>query len=366
MQIQPTTSSPLANLAAAQPTAARLVAGDASTLPVGALLAAAVTKLENNEVTLNVAGKLLTIRTGLSLAVGDSLSVALAPNGTLEIARPVPNIDSLGAQSISIAVDPATESVNAILRGEPPPPLGESLPALRGEIANQPKAAKVNAVLDTILPDASRPTNAEELTALVKDGGQFLEAKLDRRASGEAVNFNRDLKAVLAELVAVAPQLVAARSTLDGIEYQQAANALAQQSTGAFVVPIPFPDGANWRTLHLAIEPEAGGTESETPESPSKYRMLMHVPLAELGETYVEAGVEGGNVRAVLYLDSAVARDRLRADLPMLEADLRSGGFESVLLDIRPASDLPERRRQRADAMKSGRADRTSVVDVRV
>jgi hypothetical protein len=365
MQILPTTSSPLANLAAQQPAVARLVAGEVSGLPIGALLAAVVTKLENNEATLNVAGKQLTVRTGLPLAVGDALTVSVSPNGQLELARPTPAVSAVATTPVTVTTDPTLEAVGEILRQEKPPPLGESLPALRSEIADKPQAAKVKAVLNAILPDSPRPTNAEELTALVKDGGQFLEAKLDRRAAGEAVNFNRDLKAVLTELVSAAPQLVAARTTLDGIEYQQAANALGQQSTGAFVVPVPFPDGPTWRTLHMAVEPDGGGG-SDTPDQPSRFRVLMHVPLTELGETYLDAGIDGDRLRAVLYLDAAATRDRVRPELTELESELKATGFSEVLLDVRPTSDLPDRRRRQASAMRTGRADATSVVDVRV
>lgn len=367
MQILPTTSSPLAATLAAQQsvTTARLIAGETTGLQIGALLAATVTKVENGETTVAVAGKQLTIRTALSLTVGEALTIAIGPSGQLEVARPTPEIATAAVQNVPVAVDSPVAAVGEILRQDKPLPLGESLPQLRTAIADQPQAAKVRVVLDSILPDTPRPTDAEQLQSLVKDGGQFLEAKLDRRASGERINFGQDLKAVLTELVAAAPQLAAARTTLDGIEYQQAANVLSQQSTGAFIVPVPFPDGANWRTLHLAIEPDSSGGEASA-ERRDRFRVLMHVPLNELGETYIDAGVDGEHLRAVLYLDSSAARERVRPELAGLETELRSSGFREVLLDVRPTADLPDRRRQQANAMTAGRTDTTSVVDVRV
>ncbi|QEL13333.1 flagellar hook-length control protein FliK [Limnoglobus roseus] len=366
MQIQPTTSSPLAAIAAQQSAnVARLIGGDVGGLPVGALLSAVVSNVLNGATTLDVAGKQLTVRTALSLNIGDAVTVALSPNGQLEVTRPTPIAASQTIRTTPVAVDSPIATVGDILRQDKPPPLGESLPNLRTEIADQPRAAKVRTVLDSILPDTPRPTDAGQLESLVKDGGQFLEAKLERRAAGERINFGQDLKAVLTELVAAAPQLVAARTTLDGIEYQQAANVLAQQSTGAFVVPVPFPDGTNWRTLHLAIEPDASGGESAS-ERTDRFRLLMHVPLTELGETYIDASVDGDHLRAVLYLDSTTAREQVRPELAGLETELRASGFRDVLLDVRPASDLPDRRRQQANAMAAGRADTTSVVDVRV
>ena len=129
-------------------------------------------------------------------------------------------------------------------------------------------------------------------------------------------------------------------------------------------MPIPFPDGPNWRTLHLAVEPEDGGGDST--ETPSRFRMLMHVPLTELGETIIDAGLEGERLRAVMYFDSPTIRERIRTELPELERELRTDGFREVLLDIRSTAELPDRRRKQAEAMRTGRADTNSVVDVRV
>lgn len=364
MQVNPAVNSPLSAFTGQSLTTARLIAGDTTALPIGTLLAATVTKLENNEATLSVAGKLFTIRTGLALTVGDSLGVTIAPNGLFEIARPAPAANTF-TNGIPQPVEPELQSVQTILQGDRPAPLGESLPNLRGQILDQPAAAKVGAVLDTILPDSTRPMNADELNSLVRNGGQFLEAKLERRAMGERIDFRQDLKAVLLELVSSAPQLMAARTTLDGIEYQQAANALAQQTGGSFVVPIPFPDGAQWRTMHLAIEPDPG-TPREAGGGPQAFRMYMHVPLTEFGDTYVEAGVDGSRVRAVFYLDSSAGRDRLRQSLPELETEMQSAGFSEAFLDVRPASEFSPRRRRQADAMIAGRTDSRSVVDVRV
>lgn len=365
MQVIPTTSSPLTAFAGQSPVTARLVAGDLAQLPIGALLAATVTKLENNEATLSVAGKFLTIRTGLSLSLGDTLGVTIAPNGQLEIARPAASLPQT-TTVLASPKDPALAAVQTILRGDRPPQLGESLPALRDQIVNQPAAAKVEVVLNRMLPNEPRTMNAQELNELVRNGGQFLEAKLERRALGERIDFPRDLKAVLIELVASAPQLMAARTTLEGIEYQQAANALAQQSEGAFVVPIPFPDGPQWRTLHLAIEPDPSGPTRDEGDGPRPFRMFLHVPLTEIGETYVEAGVDGTHVRAVFYLESPTGQESLRAALPELEAELRGEGFDRAFLDVRPVGEFSDRRRQQADAMIAGRTDSQSVVDVRV
>jgi hypothetical protein len=53
----------------------------------------------------------------------------------------------------------------------------------------------------------------------------------------------------------------------------------------------------------------------------------MHVPLSELGETWIDAGVSEARFRAAIYLDRADVRDRVSAALPELQAELGRGGF---------------------------------------
>jgi hypothetical protein len=155
----------------------------------------------------------------------------------------------------------------------------------------------------------------------------------------------------------------AARAAVDGIEAQQAANVLAQDHGTPYVLQVPFPDAGRWRTLNLAIESEARGAAGEE-RHPGGFRLLLHVPLSELGETWIDAGLSADRFRAVLYLEAPAARDRVRAELAGLRTDLRADGFAEVLLDVRPAGDLPAGRRRQAAAMRAGRPDAVSLVDV--
>ncbi|MBA4065314.1 MAG: hypothetical protein C0501_16705 [Isosphaera sp.] len=173
----------------------------------------------------------------------------------------------------------------------------------------------------------------------------------------------RLLQAVQEVGTAVAPA-PAARAALDGIEAQQAANVVAQSTGTPYFLQVPFPDGGAWRTLHLALEPDARrGRQGETGDG--GVRLLMHVPLAELGDTWVDAGVSGERFRAVLYLEAAETRNRVRAELPGLRDELRADGFAEVHLDVRATADLPARHRKQGAAMVAGRPDTVTVVDVR-
>jgi hypothetical protein len=173
----------------------------------------------------------------------------------------------------------------------------------------------------------------------------------------------RLLQAVQEVGTAAAPA-PAARAALDGIEAQQAANVVAQSTGTPYFLQVPFPDGAAWRTLHLALEPDARrGRQGENGDG--GVRLLMHVPLAELGDTWIDAGVSEERFRAVLYLEAAETRNRVRAELPGLRDELRADGFAEVHLDVRATADLPARHRRQGAAMLAGRPDTVTVVDVR-
>jgi hypothetical protein len=294
----------------------------------------------------------------------------------------------------------------AILRESSPPDLGAALKPLLAELANLQTtqlesttgtsapvlnaALAVRAVLDSFLPADSHPLNATELQNLVQDGGLHFEAKLarlvnengqnppdsdttstpnDGSTTRSAPNTGSDLKESLLRLLQAAQelgsslQLPEARTTLDGIESQQAANVFAQTQGTPYILQIPFPDGGEWRTLHLAIEPD--GNKRQNSGTSNGFRMLMHVPLTELGETWIDAGLSGNNLRAVLYLNSPAMREQVRTELPSLREELLSGGFNEVLLDVRAVSELPAQQRKQATAMQIGRPGSGSVLDVR-
>lgn len=267
----------------------------------------------------------------------------------------------------------------ALLKQDRPLPVAQALPQLAKELAAVPVPANRPAVAEAvsdvqqsvkaILPDTPRPPNAEQLKSLVEDGGQKYEGKLARQTDGGDGPNRTDLKGALLRLFEAVPavahsQYPAAKLTLDGIEQQQAANVLAQQSGGPMVLQVPFPDGPHWRTMHLAVEPEQYAGKA-VDERTRPFRMLMHVPLSELGDTWIDAGMSGSQFRAVLYLEEPGVRDRVRTELPELRSDLSRIGFTDVLLDVRPTADLTDRQRQQGAAMTSGVPSSTTVINAR-
>ena len=212
------------------------------------------------------------------------------------------------------------------------------------------------------------PPSAGQIRAAVEDGGQHYEAKLGREASGETratADRTPDLKGGLLRLFQALPTLAhaqfpVAQRTLESIEAQQAQNVFAQETGGAYVYQVPYIDGGRWQTLNLALEPEYE-TDEQGEKQPKAFRMMMQVPLSDLGETWIEAGLHDDRLFAVVYVQSQAVLDRLAPELPALKAELLTGGFREALLDVRPLADWPERVKKRATI----RPESGSIVDAR-
>jgi hypothetical protein len=307
-------------------------------------------------------------------------SVELTSNGL--VLRPVadhPRLDEAVATAILRGSNP--RELGAIIK-----PLLTELAAIqvtptKGAAVEQPElpaaAAAVEAVVRSIVPDNGRPPDAKQLRHLVEDGGLHFESKLaqsvEHLEAGVTANVRPeapDLKGALLRLlraahdVGTATALPMARATIETIETQQAGNVLAQIQGTPYILNVPFPDNGRWQTLHLAVQPERQASSGDR-ESTDGYRLFMHVPLNDLGETWIDARLSGERFRAVLYLGPSAARDRARAELPDLAAELQAGGLKEVLLDVRSTRDLPNAYRQQRAAMLAGRPESVSVLDVR-
>jgi hypothetical protein len=305
-----------------------------------------------------------------------------------------------------------------------PPAGGNTRPV---PVAVRQAASAVEATLQKFLPSESRPPDAAQLRQLVENGGLHFEAKLarlvegpdapatntakpdttavpresqanptsakpeqparevnvaarepnatvaqtsDRAASPTIRDLGPDLKGDLLRLlqavndVGGATRAPAAEAVVRGIESQQAANAIAQASGTPYFLQVPFPDGGQWRTLNLSLEPQYRPDQADA-ERAGRFRVFMHVPLNDLGETWIDAGLAGDQFRATIYLDRAEVRDRVRAALPELRTELQTDGFSEVLLDVKSSSELPAGRRRESSAMQAGRPETVSVLDVR-
>ncbi len=314
------------------------------------------------------------LASGEGLALGGRFVMQIEQTPTGLVLRPP--TDSPGLPKIV---------ASAVLRAARPPDLGAALAPLLAELtavqhadsristAMRDAAEAAREVVRSFVDSNGRPPEDAQLKKLVDDGGLHYEAKLARQEPRDIDPSlaRSDLKGALLQLLAAARDIGSSDAlpmtqvALNGIEAQQAANVLAQADGTPYVLQVPFPDGGQWRTLNLAIEREAGRNTGDE-RSRGDFRLLMHVPLTELGETWIDAGLAGDQFRAIIYLDKSEVCDRVRQQLPELRSELRTGSFTEVLLDVRAARELPAPQRQLSAAMKAGRPDSLSVLDVRV
>lgn len=329
-----------------------------------------ISREPNGQVRVRIDGREQVATSPQTLQPGGRYVVQVDRTPAGIVLRPLPDSPQLPA---AVAT--------AILRTDKPPPLGDTLPSLVKELSAPPAEPKVKAaatdvreVAAKLLPASDKPPTAEAIKHLVEDGGTHFEAKLARAADATSPDHpalptpHTDLKGGLLALARTVTDLAAAfpaaAATLDGIERQQATNVLTQQNGGMAVFQIPFPDGPHWRTLGLGIEPDRT-SEPDSSGRPSAFRVMMHVPLTTLGETWIDASAEANRLRAVLYVSDAGSRERVRGELSELRSELQAGGFADVALDVRPAGDLTDAQRRKANAVREGVPEQGGLLDVR-
>ena len=244
------------------------------------------------------------------------------------------------------------------------------------DIRRATDAAK-SAIETSLKRESSSPT-AESLRTFVRDGGIQYEAKLrgltesGTPLTNEHPHIAADVKGALLGLLRMlspdgsdpgpATVVAAARDAVAGIEARQALNALADASGGPWVVPLPVADGDEPQMAWAAIEPEdhlgsAGG--------PRTFRVMLKLSFTDLGETWVDAGVGPGAVRAVVYVGDEAGRTLTASRLDELRSALADDGFGQTFLEVRPASDLPATVRRRAAAAAAGVSDTHGLIDAK-
>lgn len=171
--------------------------------------------------------------------------------------------------------------------------------------------------------------------------------------------------------VSSAPVQQPVLALLHGLTSLQAINLLAQQQGHPYWLQLPFPDGNSWRTLHLAVEPDAGLTLSrDLPETNAaatgpaeRFHILIHAPLETLGETWIDMSLSAGRLHAVLYFERADTLQQAQAQQHELVKLLQESDFSDIGVDFRPATDLPRRHQQQAAAMRTGHPPSLNLLD---
>jgi hypothetical protein len=371
-----------------------------------------VEQLPDGKVLVRIDGREVTADAPEPLPVGTRIVVRaeVTPQGVT--VRPLPDSPRLPADVAAAVLrdvpnrPPVGPSLQAVMTEVPrllqaaagtttaPPnatsaPVGPSLQAVMSEVPRMLQAAAVTPagpspalaalprLIASLVPRPGEPPTATQLETFVRDGGLMYEAKLARavrpdRPDPEALREipRADVKGTLLSAIREAGPAAAGEpvlhQALDSIEAQQALNVLAASTGEGVRLQFPVPDVPQWRTLDVTIQPDSSGGEAED-GSPRRdgYSIFMHTELTEFGETWIDAQVSGSNFRAVLYVENADARKRVKDELGGLSNDLTGLGFAHVLLDVRATSELPAHNRARANAVRGGAPESVSLLDVR-
>lgn len=335
-----------------------------------------VGQLADGKYLVRIDGREVTAESAEALPVGARVVVRAESGPQGVVLRPVPDSPRLPADVAA-----------AVLRDLPArPPVGPSLQAVMSEVprlllaqtgANPPPSpglAALPRLIAALVPGPGQPPTATQLETFVRDGGLMYEAKLGRAARPDRpdVGALRDLPRsdVKGSLLSAIREVGKAdgepvlHTALDSIEAQQALNVLAAATGEGIRLQFPIPDVPHWRTLDVTIHPEPAGGDDADPRRDG-YSIFLHTELTEFGETWIDARVSGPDFRAVLYVENADARRRVKDDLAGLSGDLTALGFGRVLLDVRATTELPARDRARANAMRGGAPESVSLLDVR-
>jgi hypothetical protein len=262
-----------------------------------------------------------------------------------------------------------------------------------------PALAKLQVLLERDLAVPSQP-GAEQIAALVRDGGLQYEAKLAMAIEQGPQGLSRvaanDLKGAvlraLQELQQSPSRSVAANwqqlpsspvagaahpqaanlqglaSTLGGflhqIEGQQALNLLAKVHGTAYQLQIPFQTDSSPTTVLLAVHPDSKGTGSRS-DTKTGHNLLFQLSLEPWGLTRIDAHVAFKTLRAVFYVERSQEVDRLAAQLPAFRERLQELGFTTVLLEVRPLDQLTPQQQQQFKVLESNVPETVHLVDVR-
>jgi hypothetical protein len=266
-------------------------------------------------------------------------------------------------------------------------PVAESLTTLRQALADftapenvePPPAsvARLQAALDRLMPEQA-PPKAEEVAAFVRDGGLQFEAKLARAAQDGSPAAARVIERYVKGLTLKAlGDLHAAGSSpraegltaalvhhLGNVESQQALNLLARLHGEPLQLQIPFWAGQQLATAFLSVEPDdsAGGGQGGPRQG---FNVLFFLDLDGLGRTRIDAHFGDQAARVVFFVEGDESLRRVRAELPAFGQNLRTMGFEDVLLGARPPGEMAPERRQKAEALALGVPAGVHLVDVR-
>ncbi len=310
--------------------------------------------------------------------------------GTRQLVRLEPSQGEWRLMPVGLREEDVTSAALALLRRLPAADLGATVPLLRQQLmaavtelrqGGQKPPPEVVHLLDTLnvlVPNELRSLNSTEIKQWLEYGGLQSEARQTAAHLSPVTPSSTqsppvwDLKQALVQFIergatpftgqggegGSIPAIV--HYTLLGIESLQAANLGSAAVQGHYWIQLPFPDEAEWRTIYLAWQREQTPGESQS----GSFRVLIHAPLASLGNIWIDMRLGFERLRAVLYCEKEITLQQVTAELKQLEQQLRDLGFIESYLEVQPADRLPRSYRVQAQAMVENRPAHWTQLDV--
>lgn len=421
-----TTAAPVGSAVPAEQKepAARLVS-----LPRTPQLVETVEQLAPDRYRIRWAGQELTAHTTLPLAVGRLHLVQLEPHpGGVQLTAPATTPQAIPATATALLrqlppadLAPALDALRQFL-AQIFAEKSVQVPSLPATVSAEPSAdgaadtiptplpqpvrhalVQLAEALQSFWPQQAQPPTAQQLQQLVEHGGLVHEARqaasfATTSSSGTptqsapamaatpappnppwpaAANRPPDLKGAILQLLDTLPAAMlpavqaAVLPALQSITALQAANLLAQHQGLPYWLQVPFPDGAHWRTLYIALQAASPDAITDRPppdgsargNTTGRFHVLIHAPSEQLGQTWIDMSLAGQRLHAVLYFERDGTLQQAQAMEAELRALLQASDFAPVAVEFRSAQDLPKRHREQSAAMQAGRPASVPLVD---
>ena len=261
-----------------------------------------------------------TVKSGSQPLAAASSATTAAPVAGV-VSRPiVANV--LMLQSYNSNLQPMT----ATLTGPNTGLLGQAIDAPRASVAASTTLSP-NTLVE--LPSPSRHMLPVSLSKTVSESGLFYESHLAKWSRGSL-----SLESILREPQARLGQdntLALRLAELDGMP-EAAARMAGRQLQMLEGAPFLW-QGLAWpgQTMEWMVREESGGEgQAEGEENAAEWSTELKLTLPRLGQVHAQLGLAGDQLHLRLRADSAEARDKLNAALPLLIKGLEANGLRAI------------------------------------
>jgi hypothetical protein len=321
---------PLSSSSAVGPILRTLQAGRAelsAVLKLGRVIVAEVLETrERGNLVLSIAGQRVLAKAPTDFQPGRAFLATVESESPDVVLRLVPEARSADVELVEALRAAVAEEVP---HGRVLVELAREVRALLVRVREPERAAlaQLAAALEELVVDAG--TDGPELAMKLRSSGLFLESKLARGESIEG-----DLKSLLLRVRADLPEGPARAQierALRGLEAEQLLDVARMRSGDPTHASLPIQDGVGWSTVQLWIDPDARREQREDgaeQNHASSRRVRLAVDFSNVGPVRADLRLVDGRLAVRFVVEEPEIAARMRADLPLLEADLAIDGRE--------------------------------------